>query len=685
MLKKVKRFNYTAVITLFVLLFNTIATIIPEKSHAYTATPNSKGHYVEIVSAYDSSDSSMVDDWNDENVLWFDIQITGNINVGGLDIRLKYDTSVLTPVYYQKKKGYKPAGEYLDWDIEDEDSNFALDSLNCSLDPSAGEIVLVTVAGEDINPNGGATSIIRMPFMLQDGTDKDALPTSLFTLNPGGTVPVSGYMIAIDGGSDSEDNVSYFGYGNGFVTAAKTIQSIAVTKNPTKMNYDHGDTINLTGGEITVTYTDSSTEIVSMTDAKVATTKPVSGKADVANSQVELTYNGKSTTFNINVTDPIVSITLNPGLSKVNYNEGETINYTGAAIKVTRKSGATSSQSVTTGIGAGKVTTDTTIASVAASNSVAGPNNEAGLPTATQTITLGYEGKTCTATVLVNDTVKTVAVQTQPTKTVYKYGESLNLAGGTLKVTTNAGNTLYPSLTDGTVTVSPFSSKTLGTQNLTASFAGVNATGTVNLTVQNYVASINVNAPTKTTYNYGDSLDLTGGTVDEVMADGSAGTTGIPLTNAAVTVTGYNPTMIGSQTLSVKYTKGSDIFNGFFNVTVNDAFDDIILTPPTKTSYNIGDTIDLTGGYIKEKMKSGTVSGTTIPLTTTGVTISPTTFTSNGSQTVTVLYKGKSKTFTVTVNDEGTITFKYQSFKGDTANSADKDPFAAAFQQSSST
>ena len=653
MLNKLKKFNYTAVLTLLVLLINTVLPVIP--NYVYADTPNGKGHYIELVSAYDSSDSDMVDDWNDESVLWFDIQIVGDINAGGLDIQLEYDTSVLTPCYYKKKNGYVAAADYDDWDIGDQGGGFNMDPGNCSLDPTAGVFQLVTTAGSDCNPGGGAVSIIRMPFIVASGTDKDALPTSLFALKPSSTAAVSGYELAIDGASNSIDDANYFGLGSGFVSPAKAIQNITVSKNPTKMNYEHGDAINLAGGEITIHYTDGTTDPVpvSMTDPEVTMTKPVSGNANVSDPQIGITYKGKTVTFNVTVTDPIDAIRLNPGLSTVNYNEGATINYAGAKVEATHRSGAKTYETVTTGLTAGTVTTDTTTASVNAANSVKGPNNAQGLPTAVQTITIGYEGKTCTATILVNDTVSSVTVLNQPTKTVYKYGEALNLAGGSLQVTTQAGNSLTPSLTDGTVTVSTFHPTVIGTQNLTAQFAGVMATGSINLTVNNYVSSITVTPPTKVTYNYGEALNLAGGSVSENMADGSTGSTGILLTNSAVAISGYNANSVGAQTITVKYTPsaGATALNGFFNVTVNDTIDDILLTPPTKTTYNIGDSIVYTGGYIKEKMKSGAVSTTTIPLTSPGVTVSPTTFTTNGTQTVTVTYKGKSKTFNVTVND----------------------------------
>lgn len=92
----------------------------------------------------------------------------------------------------------------------------------------------------------------------------------------------------------------------GFTNAEKQIASISVKTNPTTTAYEHGDTIDLTGGVIQVTYDDNSTEYVDMIDPSVsiATGSP----ADVNNPIVKLDYKGQETSFNITVTDPIQSL-----------------------------------------------------------------------------------------------------------------------------------------------------------------------------------------------------------------------------------------------------------------------------------------------------------------------------------------------------------------------------------------
>lgn len=62
-------------------------------------------------------------------------------------------------------------------------------------------------------------------------------------------------------------------------------------------------------------------------------------------------------------------------------------------------------------------------------------------------------------------------------------------------------------------------------------------------------------------------------------------------------ISGYNPNKLGSQTLTINY-EGKQ-----FTIVVNvvDYVTDIILTPPTKDEYKIGESLSLVGGSITEK------------------------------------------------------------------------------------
>ena len=130
----------------------------------------------------------------------------------------------------------------------------------------------------------------------------------------------------------------------------------------------------------------------------------------------------------------------------------------------------------------------------------------------------------------------------------YKYGDSFNKAGGEITVNTRGGTSFDLSMTDGSVSVSGYNSMptTLpNTQNLSVSYAGIAASTTIPVTVQNYVSEIIIAAPTKTIYQCGEALDYTGGYYAVKYGNGTFGTS-FDLDSSCVT--GYNPSKIGTQT-----------------------------------------------------------------------------------------------------------------------------------------
>ncbi len=98
----------------------------------------------------------------------------------------------------------------------------------------------------------------------------------------------------------------------GFVLSAcggssKSITSISVSTLPTKAVYEVGEKLDLTGGELTVTYSDSSTEKVSLTADGVTTTKP--NMTSTGEKTISVTYQSKTTTFKITVTAAGLKVT----------------------------------------------------------------------------------------------------------------------------------------------------------------------------------------------------------------------------------------------------------------------------------------------------------------------------------------------------------------------------------------
>ncbi|MBO5479557.1 MAG: bacterial Ig-like domain-containing protein, partial [Clostridia bacterium] len=456
--------------------------------------------------------------------------------------------------------------------------------------------------------------IITYTFRLVDTTlTDDDITTELFDLVPvTGSLP-SGAQIVYENASgiDVAYDIPEI-KGVGFATPTKTVSMIAIKNNPTNTTYDHGETIDLTGGMITVTYSDGSTEDISMEDSKIAIKS--GSPADVNNPSVTIDYGGKQTSFNITVNDPVKSLTVATPMSDVEYNQNESFDFSSLVLTATKKSGAT--QSLTTSSSGVQVSENT--ADVNSPNFTQASASGVVPISGTQKIVFTYEGKTATQTVLVNDTIASVDVISQPTKTVYKRGESLELAGAVVKLTLGSGATANINLPDGSVSVSSYSNTTTGRkQNLTVSVAGINATQTIDVEAYNYITGSTLTAPTKSSYQYKEELNLAGGQLKFNWHDGNITT--ISLTDDMVS--GYNKTTLGTQTINVNYTATytlsdssiiTDAITDTFDVFVIDTVTGITVTAPTKDTYYHGDSLNLAGGTITVNYASGASTNVTM-------------------------------------------------------------------------
>ena len=400
----------------------------------------------------------------------------------------------------------------------------------------------------------------------------------------------------------------------GFAEKEKSVNSISVKTNPSKTTYEHDDTINLAGGVLKVTYDDNSTEDISMTDSNVKITKPTTGKADVNNQTITISYKGKTTTLKLNVTDPVKSLAVATPMSKVEYNHGETFDFTGLALKATKKSGATINLTPSSS----GVTKSETTANVNSANftktSAEGTVPVSGI----QKITFTYEGKTTTQSVAVNDTISSIALTKQPTKTIYKQGENLDLTGAVVQVTLGSGGKANINLPDGSVTVSTYNPSTTGSkQHLTVKLGTATASNTIDVEAYNYISNSTLVKPSKASYKYGEALDLKAGKLDFTWKSGN-------MTNASLTadmVSGYSATKLGTQTITVKYNAKYTLSDGntvtdtitkTFTVSVDNEAKSIEITPPSKTQYNYGSKLDLAGGKISVRYADGTTENVTM-------------------------------------------------------------------------
>ena len=626
-----------------------------------------------LVMVVDNSEDAQYD-YEDYGIAHISLVLRGNLNFSGFDVAFKYDSSVMQPTYNagtKRKPNYQVATTMDDWDPTISAWGSSISENNTWLFANENKFRIEGTTAVDKNPSilGEDVVIADMYFLLEDGYDLTNIPSTVLVPQAGNGLE-TGISLVYDT-YYLLTNVGYYGT-EGTAQAEKEVDTISVKNNPTKTNYEHGDTIDLTGGIITVNYTDGTFEDINMTDPKVGIT--TGNTANVNTNYVGISYGGKQTSFNITVTDPVDTLVIDTPMTKTEYSHGENIDFSGLKLKATKRSGATE---VLTSSSSDLSISENT-ADINSSKFTAFPDDGTGIKKGTQKITFSYKGKSIDGTIVVNDTVDTVELTNQPTKQVYKYGENLDLTGAKLKISFGSGNTSIINLPDGNVAVSAYSSTTIGTeQNLTVTYGGKTAVKTIDVEVYNYIDSASITPPNKVEYSYNTDLDLTGASMQLIWKNSN-------VTNVAITdsmISGYNKTSEGKQTITVTYNveyvlsdgnKISDTIIKTFKVDVVNNISKIDITAPTKTKYNHGDSLDLTGGIIKITYENGaeeTRTMTTAMITETDgstVNMSPTNYdnTNKVSKTLEIEYTEDGKTGTVNYPIEIINSLKSISLNG---------------------
>ena len=476
------------------------------------------------------------------------------------------------------------------------------------------------------------TGAVKTNYKYNEEFDATNLVIVVHKLSGDVTVPVTKDMIKNYNKQQLGNqtvSVEYNGTTVGTINATVKdyIASVVITA-PSKITYKYNEELDLSDAKITITMASKPNAPTTIS----VTPSMISGynKAQVGAQTITITYTDSENkvhkqTFGVTVKDAIKTITLENNNFKTNYKYGENLNLSGLSLKVTKESGATTTVPVTSGM-------------------ISGYNpNKLG----NQTLTINHEGKQFTTVVNVVDYLKDITL-TPPTKNEYKIGETLSLVGGSVteKMASGAnGSTI--GLTNNMV--SGFDSTTPGTKNLTVKYVkdGKTYTKIFQVAVINTINHIEVIAPTKTNYKYGENLNLAGGTVKIHMEDGTIKT--VPLTDKMVT--GYDKTKPGQQMLKVTYTsEDNKKYEGYFKVTVGeDYIKDTKFVAPTKKEYRIGDAIDLAGGSITEVYASGKL-GNKYELTNS--MISGFDSTTPGTKQITVTFNNKKYNYSITVKDK---------------------------------
>lgn len=232
--------------------------------------------------------------------------------------------------------------------------------------------------------------------------------------------------------------------------------------------------------------------------------------------------------------------------------------------------------------------------------------------------------------------------------TLKKLKEALGVQSASINVTTCAGAAVV--CTDGETTLNGVGStkfslpENTGTWEVTATLNGHTASAVVEVTgAMQYnvdlviTSSVAVtHAPTKTTYNVGETFDPTGLVVTATYADGT--------TEDVTDGCTFSPTVMAASTtaVTIKYQRAGVTVTTTQAVTVLEMSSISVKTAPNKTAYYIGESFDATGMVITAKYSDNATR------VVTGWTYSPTGALGMSNTTITITYAegGVSKTCT---------------------------------------
>mgnify|MGYP002569762981 CR=1 FL=1 len=232
--------------------------------------------------------------------------------------------------------------------------------------------------------------------------------------------------------------------------------------------------------------------------------------------------------------------------------------------------------------------------------------------------------------------------------TLKKLKEALGVQSASINVTTCAGAAVV--CTDGETTLNGVGStkfslpENTGTWEVTATLNGHTASAVVEVTgAMQYnvdlviTSSVAVtHAPTKTTYNVGETFDPTGLVVTATYADGT--------TENVTDGCTFSPTVMAASTtaVTIKYQRAGVTVTTTQAVTVLEMSSISVKTAPNKTAYYIGESFDATGMVIEATMSNGTKK------TVTGWTYTPSGALSKTDTAVTISYTENGVTKTCT-------------------------------------
>ena len=412
------------------------------------------------------------------------------------------------------------------------------------------------------------------------------------------------------------------------VIIKKQIIGIQITKNPTKNKYiQNYEEIDLTGGIITVTYNNQSTDTMSMTNEKIKITGFDNSK--IGNCEITVEFEGNTAKFDVEVVKKQINgiqITKNPTKNQYIQNY-ENIDLTGGIITIIYNDQSTDTMSMT----------NEKIKITGFDNSKIG-NCE---------ITVEYEERSSKFNVeIVKKNISEVQIITKPVKNKYIQNyEELDLTEGVINIVYNDQSTDTMSMTNEKIKITGFDNSKIGNCEITVEYEGKIAKFNVEV-VKKQINGIRITTnPTKNNYiqNF-EELDLTGGIITIIYNDQSTDT--MSMMNDKIKIIGYDNSKIGNCEVTVEYEGNIAKFN--VKIVKNQIREIKVAINPNKKYYiQNRENLDLTGGIIT--IIYNDQSTDTMSMTNDKIKITGFDNTKIGSNNIYIEYEGFVTSFAVEV------------------------------------
>ena len=394
---------------------------------------------------------------------------------------------------------------------------------------------------------------------------------------------------------------------------------IKIVELPQKTEYiQNYESLDVKGGKIKITYNDTSTETIDITEEMVSNFD----NSKIGTQTLTVTYKGLTTQYNIVVNQKEVDIIKwKEKPAKIEYIQNyEKLDVNSGKIQVIYNDKSEEVIDLTEEMVSGF------------DNTILG----------TKELTVKYHGKVLSYDInIVSKKVIDISVYKKPTNMVYvqNYG-TLDVTGGKLYVRYNDNSNTVIDMTNEMIT--GFDNTKIGKNVLTIKYAGVNTDLEVEIVAKKIVNIELEEKPIKTKYiqNY-EELNVTGGILKVVYNDNT--TENINLTKEMVD--GFDNSKLGQQTLMIKYGNMSVEYS--IEIIKKSVVKIEIYKQPDKKEYLQNDkVIDVTGGKINVIYDDKT----TEIVDMTSDMIAGFDSTVLGTIEITVTYAGKTDNYNIKIN-----------------------------------